>query len=370
MIEQSRISPQFYPNSERVVIRWFGDDSVVIPRLLGDHTGWLPVEGVCVDGESNIFEWDFSLKSDARIEYAFEIGTAFPVTDPLNPNKVNNGFGVLSELMMPDYVTHPALEGRRTGIKGSAAEMNEHQLKSKYLGYDVTFIVDDRLADADVSRNSLIIFNDGLDYIEFADSAHILSWLTREGRIPPHVAVYVCPPNRHLSEPPNRTHEYGLNSDYSNFLIFELIPFVESHYGLACEPSKRVIIGDSYAGMCSLFVALSHPEVIGGAYCQSGYVGFRSDTIFDLVLKAGRHISFVFDIGYYETNVGSNFLDPAELDFLSANLRLKKVLDDHAIPHVFDQQSQGHTWGFWRDGLLNNLPKLFEHMKTKTMLPK
>jgi hypothetical protein len=98
--------------------------------------------------------------------------------------------------------------------------------------------------------------------------------------------------------------------------------------------------------------------VVGLAYSQSGYVGLRRDAIFELASRAGQDIRFCFDVGTYETKVGSGMLDPEELDFYDANIRLHQMLTDTGVAHHFNIEPQGHTWGFWRDGLLLNLPIL------------
>jgi enterochelin esterase-like enzyme len=354
--DHSIISPEIDHITGEVVIRWDGDPYGEIPRLMGDHNDWLPDEGVPSFMHDHVTEWRFVLPMNARIEYSFVNLDGNPFRDVLNPNIMYNGFGTMSELMMPEYVSHPALKRLRTGFKGSIKGCDEHLISSAKLGYDVRFQVDTALAGD--GANTLIIFNDGLDYIEFAHAREVLAWLHDEGLIGPVTAVFVNPPNRHLKEPPNRRSEYNLNPAYAAFIATELVPFVETNYQTGGTASKRMIVGDSYGGVCALFVALNNPDLIGLAYSQSGYVGLRRDAIFELACRAGSQIRFCFDIGTFETKVGSGMLDPDELDFYDANLRLHQTLIDAGINHHFNIEPQGHTWGFWRDGLLRNLPIL------------
>ena len=139
------------------------------------------------------------------------------------------------------------------------------------------------------------------------------------------------------------------------------MPWVEANYQTGGEAAKRLIVGDSYGGVCALFVALNYPDIIGLAYSQSGYVGLRKDAIFERALNFGNKIRFCFDVGTFETKVGANMLDPDELDFYDANLRLHQILTKAGIDHYFNIEPQGHTWGFWRDGLLRNLPILLNN---------
>lgn len=350
------ISPEIEPKTGAVVIRWDGNQFGEVPQLAGDHNDWLPEQGLPALDGSDVLEWRFNLPLDARIEYCFVDPNGRSIRDPNNPNVMHNGFGVMSELMMPNYVSHPSLKMLRAGYKGSTNGCGEHRMHSSNLGYDVTFYVDRQWAGD--GSNKMLIFNDGLDYIEFAHVREVLSWLYDESLIGSVTAVFVNPPNRHLADPPNRRTEYDLNPNYAAFIAEELVPYVEERYATGGSAADRCIIGDSYGGVCSLFVAFNHPDVIGLAYSQSGYVGLRRDSIFEIARRVGPRVRFCFDIGTFETKVGSNMLDPEELNFYDANLRLRKMLLDAGIPHLFNVEPQGHTWGFWRDGLLRNLPLL------------
>lgn len=352
------ISPEIEPTTGMVVIRWDGHHGEA-PQLVGDHNDWLPDDGEPALDGSDTLEWRFYLPQDARIEYCFVDKNGRSIRDPNNPNVMHNGFGVMSELMMPDYVSHTSLKKLRAGYKGSTDGCAVHHMMSSNLGYEVTFYVDRQWAGE--GDNTMLIFNDGLDYIEFAHAREVLSWLHDEGLIGPVTAVFVNPPNRHLADAPNRRTEYDLNPNYAAFIAEELVPKVEGVYRTGGSKERRCIIGDSYGGVCALFVAFNHPEVIGLAYSQSGYVGLRRDSIFELARRVGPKVRFCFDIGTFETKIGSNMLDPDELNFYDANMRLREMLLDADIPHAFNVEPQGHTWGFWRDGLLRNLPLLLSN---------
>lgn len=360
MSHNNIISPEIDPTTGAVVIRWVDDLSGRVPKLMGDHNDWLPEAGVPVVMNPSVTEWRFELPLNARIEYCFAHLDGTPIRNPLNPNIMYNGFGTMSELMMAEYVSHPCLKLLRTGYKGSIIGCNEHLISSTNLGYDVHFQVDSTLAGD--GHSTLLIFNDGLDYIEFAHAREVLAWLHDEGIIGPVTAVFVNPPNRHQTGPPSRRTEYDLNPNYASFIATELVPCLEAKYETGGDATQRLIVGDSYGGVCALFVALSHPDIIGLAYSQSGYVGLRTDAIFELALSIGKKIRFCFDIGSFETNVGAGMLDPDELDFYDANMRLHHMLTTARIPHFFNVEPQGHTWGFWRDGLLRNLPLLLNDL--------
>lgn len=66
------------------------------------------------------FYYRAHFEPQARLQYWFMLGkNALPVTDPLNPYKVLNGFGPNSELAMPQYKRHPYFTEFSKGKKGT-----------------------------------------------------------------------------------------------------------------------------------------------------------------------------------------------------------------------------------------------------------
>lgn len=316
------------------------------PVLLGDFTQWEPVAGELND---DCLNWYFDVESDARLEYCFQKEENVFLIDPENENKVHNGLGPMSELVMPDYTYNSVFTPFRTGLKSSSDTLRKMNLYSNHLGYTKDIWVLD--TDPESDHKEMVIFQDGLDYIEYAHAEAIFRYLRSRNKIRPVLAVFVNPPNRHQAVSPNRTSEYGMNPSYAAFIGEELIPLFDNI-------SSYSIVGASYGGLCAIFTACSYPDIFHTAYSQSGYVGFNGDAVFEILKRSDKRIRIIAEIGTWERSVGRNFLNPNETDFLSANRRLKLLMEDLKIPHIYNEHHEGHTWGYWRNGLLRMLPEI------------
>lgn len=334
-------------------IKWRKRGQEKPPLLLGDFNQWEPEVGRAMPGNSDTIFWEYGVQPDARLEYCFfdkDQDLLFP--DPQNKYQLNNGLGPMSELVMPGYKYDSVFEPFRTGEKGSLDELEMMSIQSKHLGYTKEFCLYRSSTDK-LGPRAFLVFQDGFDYVEFAQAVQILRFLEESGQIPPCDAAFVNPPNRHVDGKPNRISEYGLNPDYAAFLANELVV----QYS---RSDINVCIGASFGGLCAIYTALMYPKIFPKAYSQSGYVGYRSDYILNMLRESDPDIEIFADIGIWERKVGATFLDSSELDFLMANRRLKQVLIDKGYKHQYSEHSEGHTWGFWRGGLVRNLPEILK----------
>ena len=96
------------------------------------------------------------------------------------------------------------------------------------------------------------------------------------------------------------------------------------------------------------------------AYSQSGYQSCFKDQLINAFKDSPKKdIKLYVDSGTYERNVGASFLPADETDFLEANRRLKKVLEEKGYEFVYHEYPQGHTWGNWRRHLIDGLQYFF-----------
>ncbi len=70
----------------------------------------------------------------------------------------------------------------------------------------------------------------------------------------------------------------GGASKFIEFIIHELIPFVESNYRVS--HADRGLAGYSYGGLFALYVLFTHPEVFGRFFAGSPSVEYDNDIIF------------------------------------------------------------------------------------------
>jgi len=285
----------------------------------------------------------------------------YPIIDPLNEFIVRNGLGEISELAMPKYKRHPLFNNYIHSEIGRSEQLEEYKLSSNFLTYDhvIHVYLPPGYQESD-KKYPVVYFQDGKDYIEFAVVPHILDSMIKDKLIEPVIAVFVTPPNLHQPKEPNRSTEYGLNDAYVDFFVSELVPFIDGRFRTIINPDKRLVVGDSYGGLISLYIGFSHPGVFGKVYSQSGYHSFNNDKLINLINNSEKkEIKIYFDCGIYEKQVGAAFIPEAERNFLDGNRRLKNVLEKKNYKFNYFEYPEGHTWGNWRRHLIDALDFFF-----------
>ena len=331
-------------------------------QIIGDMTNWAERNNLNRIEGTDLHFIRLHLEADACLEYWFmKEGDENPIVDPLNPFILYHGLGNLSELAMPGYKRHPILAEFTHGKKGTAEGLLKLELPPGKLSYPHTVHVYLPPGyEESMESYPVIYFQDGLDYIEFAVAPHILNTLISSGKINPVIAVFVTPPNRHQPAEPNRMTEYGLNDDYLDFFADELVTFIDSHFRTKKIAESRLVVGDSYGGLISTYIAFKHPEIFGLAYSQSGYQSFNNSRMIDLFKSSeNKPVKYLIECGTYELEVGSTFLPEGERDFTKANRELNKVLIDKGYKHFYNEYHEGHTWGNWRRHLIDALIYFF-----------
>jgi len=350
-----------YENDSTVILLYYGDVTTV--ALLGDMGDWVEKFYMKQIENTNLFYYCGNYEPDARLEYWLMINEdQMPIIDPLNKYIVRNGWGEISELAMPNYNRHPFFNNYIHGEIGQFKNLREVVLPSKFLLYDhlIHIYLPAGYSESD-RKYPVVYFQDGKDYFEFAVVPHILDKLIKEKEIEPVIAVFVTPPNLHQPKEPNRATEYGLNDVYVKFFTSELLPFIDSNFRTINEADDRLVIGDSYGGLISLYIGFSYPELFGKVYSQSGYHSFNNDKIIQLLNNSQKkELNVYFDSGLYELQVGAAFIPEGERNFLEGNRRLKKVLEKKQYQFVYLEYPEGHTWGNWRRHLIDALKYFFK----------
>lgn len=347
----------FFKNETEVILFYRGDEEKV--ECLSDITGW--TDPICFSDlpGTDLFYLKLDLEPDARIQYLLIVdGKAIP--DPSNKFKSRDGVGYMSELAMPEYKLHPYFEGFLQGEEADFKGLIKHTLPPGVLPYEHEVFVAIPSNYSISQKYPVIYFQDGPDYIRYGLAVQSINKLTSEDLIQPCIAVFVTPPNLHKPLEPNRSTEYGLNNDYVKFFCDELVPFIDSTYRTEESPEKRLVIGDSYAGLISIYLAVSRPDLFRNAYSQSGFLSFKNNRIIDII-KNGNilPINLFLDIGTYEFKVGADFIPKDEQDFTKANRKMCDVLTSKEYSFIFKEYHEGHTWGNWRRHLIDALIYFF-----------
>jgi enterochelin esterase-like enzyme len=175
-------------------------------------------------------------------------------------------------------------------------------------------------------------------------------------------------------------NNYNDSVRYEDFFFKEFIPYIESHYRILSEKRFRAIAGLSMGGYGSLVLALKHPDMFAscvafsaGVFTDKEIIDMKDDmwknllgVVFGPTLKGEDRITQQFkdnDPLYLFNTLDINkiksvryYLDCGDDDFLyKGNSALHVLLRDLNIPHEYRVRDGGHTWTYWRSGLLNGL---------------
>ena len=78
-----------------------------------------------------------------------------------------------------------------------------------------------------------------------------------------------------------------------------------------------------------------------------------------MIASEKLNLKLALDCGTYETRVGGGYLAASEGDFTAANRRMQATLQDKGYEIHYQEYPEGHTWGNWRQHLVDVLPWFF-----------
>lgn len=292
---------------------------------------------------TNFFYLSKTYELDARLDYKF-VRDGTWILDPENPKTVSGGFGPNSEIAMPNYVQPPEIKYYSDIPHGT---LKDTTFFSLYLGNSRTVRI---YLPPNYSTTTdsfpMILFHDGLEYVSLASAPNVMDYFISRNEIEPVIAVFI--------PPVNRTPEYAGNSmgAFTNFIVNEVIPYIDSRYRTKRAPESRATAGASNGGNISLWLAYSHPEIFGNIAAHSSNVitsisqGFQNSPKLNLKVY--------LDIGKY---------DIAMLIPLVRNL--KSILESKSYDLYYREYNEGHSWGFWRAHIDDYLKFFFPKTSTK-----
>ena len=301
-------------------------------EVTGDYTQWSPNgDSMRNVSATDLYYFGRKFEPDARIDYKF-IKDGNWILDPLNLHIVNGGFGQNSELAMPSYL-QPATIRYNPAIPHGT--LSTFTLLSSSTGDSraVTVYLPPHYDSSSLRYPSLYV-HDGPDYLSLASIANVIDNLIDAKQIRPMIGVFI-------PSGADRAGEYRLGkiTQFTNMIIKELVPYIDSVYRTDASASQRGTMGASDGGHIALYLAVNYPETFG-------LVGGQSSTITDLFripIQTGPKISvkFYLDVGTYDISSKSFRLLPLNREF--RDLLMRK---GYAIRYA--EYHEGHSWGNWR----------------------
>lgn len=272
--------------------------------------------------------------SDARFDYKVTLNNQEWILDPNNTQKQWSGFGPNSVLRMPKWEANPSTFINEFAKKG---ELGNYQIiDSKNLGYKVRYRIYRTPTFNDDNFENVLYVTDGHEYADslLGKALIVLNNLSHLNKIEPVQVVFVEPLNPDDESENRRTTEFGMNDDYLNFYIKELIPTVERSFTKPILSENRGILGTSLGGLNSTYFGFSASDVFGEIAIQAPAFWFRDD-IYNLVQNFnGKTPDIFMSVG----NFGDN---TADADSMAG------IFEQLNFDFNYIKVNEGHSWGAW-----------------------
>ncbi|SFP80490.1 alpha/beta hydrolase [Salibacterium halotolerans] len=192
----------------------------------------------------------------------------------------------------------------------------------------------------------LAITQDGRDYFQLGKIGRKMEAAMEDGA---EETIVVGVPHPGIQMRREWYHPAGSGSrSYMNFLVSELLPFLEQTYPTYQLPYGRMLMGDSLGGTISLLTALHYPNTFARIMMHSPLI---NEDVLRLVSEhnAWKTFDIYHSIGNQETDVHTT--DGKVVDFLSPNRRLSRLFRQENRHYHYDELDGGHNWAVWEKDL-------------------
>lgn len=144
----------------------------------------------------------------------------------------------------------------------------------------------------------------------------------------------------------------GGNTQFEDYMLKELIPFVDSNYRVAPGRQNRAMAGLSAGGAATYNIAFKHPELFSGAGLFSAAGGGGTfETRYPELAADAKGANAKFPVIW----IGCGTEDPLDQGAKALDAELTKV----KINHIYKDRDGGHVWPVWRWALSEFAPLLF-----------
>lgn len=314
---------------------------------LGSSQPFRPVPG------SDVWTLTLDLPERSRMEYKLEVIQGHRrqlIRDPLNPNLATDPFGANSVVFSAGYESPDWVMENQDSRPG---EVRDYEIPTTVFGGTRPLQVYLPARFHPRRRYPLVIAHDGPEYLRYSNFKIVLDNLIHRLHIPAMIVA--------LTESPNRMEEYVGGPPHGEFIVHDLLPFLEHEFPLVDQPSARALMGASLGGVASLATAWRHPGIFGNLLLQSSSFAFTDigehdgGPVFDQVVEF---------MNAFRENPGK----PTERIYMSCgtyegminyNRSMVPLLQSTGMEVRFSEARDGHNWENWRDRLQEGLSWLF-----------
>lgn len=364
-----------------VTFIWRGDAETKNVFLQSNYYTWiLPRRQLVNIKNTDIWYKTAKVENDARFTYQFSVNDprlSFPdpydwfkikvnyLNDPLNKNTFvypkdaddpNDAKTEVSLFEMPDS---PKSSFKIADEKVKKGKLEKLNFKSETLANERRIWFYTPNGYSPDKKYPLVVFLDGVDYLNNIPTLTILDNLIAQGKIPPVVAIFVATP----FGAGIREKEYYGNPQFVDFMMKELLPFVGSKLSITKKPSETTLVGLSAGGVAAGFVALKNPERFGNVVMQSpalwwgyDYYGEDGEWLIAQYLDAEKKkIRFYIEIGKFEALPSTRKGRPNAFHSVR---HFHDILKLKGYKYFYNEFSGAHEYVNWGESLPGALIKI------------
>jgi enterochelin esterase-like enzyme len=297
-------------------------------------------------GDRDLFHISYTVPADAIVEYRF-IADGKRILDPRNPRASQSfDYGDRNVIAMPDFTQAPVTHMRVDIDKGTT---NRWVFKTEHRNFTNQLVWVYTPHGYTKSKTYPVLYvYDGMWALYTRPFVNVVDNLIANGKIEPIVVVFLSFEDR--------WNEYIDDStQYAEWLVDEMLPFIEGHFQVSRSSAERGIIGASAAGHAAVVTALRHSDVFGHFAAQGGGAGGApghsplAHAALDVYLtKKDRHPlrTLYSEVGIYDLE-----FPQLEGTFLSGARQFHARLKALHINHTYKEVNGGHNGTVWDQNL-------------------
>lgn len=255
--------------------------------------------------------------------------------------------------------------------------IEQEKLNSKILGKQMNYTVYLPYDYSSSERLYPVVYllhgftDDNMSWMQFGEINRLADKAIGEGTIPPMIVIM-----------PDADSTFYLNvydgkENYEDYFFNELLPAVEKKYRIRAEKAYRGVAGLSMGGYGSLIYALKHPDMFtacaplsAAVWDDSGIIGMddrgydntlgrvlgrnlRGSARINKTWLANAPLTIIKEKSAQQLSRVRYWIDCGDDDFLTrGNCLLHIALNEKGVPHEFRMRDGGHTWDYWRSGII------------------
>lgn len=320
-------------------------------------------------GETDLWMGTMEFPQASRAEYKIVINGDEWLVDPANPRTAFSGLtGANNVVTLPGFRVTDESQKRSDMTPGTL--IGNLSIDSRFLGYTVNYWVYTPAGYEDLENLPVVYVLDGNDFVDERMGAlpNVLDNMIADRRIEPVLAVFIDARDPENAQYNRREEEFIAHPmEHARFVAEELVPLIDQSYHTNPLPERRVIMGVSFGGLSSIYIAAYRPDVFHGlaAFSPSLWALYNPEYLPNGEQQKGSAIMrpTIDTAGVCGEDTGFACPRLPVSVFITAGLpawdvgdlgRLVAGLDQQGYPIEFHQVNEGHTWDNWR-GLLDEM---------------